>query len=254
MTAPYNDLDYGCADKIMRYLRAHYRRGVGKRSFYNRGRSDMNITIEAPSGGEYDTYIKKVKERYNRWQWKIMVFKIAYALLLAKLAFDTLTMEVGPKLEFGREFPFNSVFYQAFVNGLLNLTFTIHGWVLVAGLLFGWVWIKKVARNKAHFECPFAACNEEIRIYEPWECPKCRDNKETIPGLFGTFFDQCKKIISRHPISVLPARRYSSLFPTAGQTNLQSVRRVYCRVIMLFRFLPHSLFNNNTYRGIGFNR
>ena len=67
------------------------------------------------------------------------------------------------------------------------------GWILLAMLIIWRFLAKKITQNKAHFECPFGACNEEIRIYEPWECPKCRDDKETLPGLWGTFWDQCKK-------------------------------------------------------------
>jgi hypothetical protein len=153
----------------------------------------VNITVKAPPGGEYDIDIQKVKTQYNWWRWRIMGFRIVFMALLAKWTFDTLLMEFIPKSEFGRELPYSSPVFQVFANGFMNLIFTWQGWIVIAGFIVWVIWVKKFTRNKAHFECPFGNCNEEIRIYEPWECPKCRDNKETIPGLFGTFFDQCKK-------------------------------------------------------------
>jgi hypothetical protein len=153
----------------------------------------VNITVKAPAGGRYDTDIQKVKQKYIEWRRKTIFFRIAFALAWSVWMSFVSGMEITPKLEFGNEFPFNTDWYQAFVHGFLNIIFTWQGWIGIGGLVFWWVWGEKFSQNRAHFECPFSACNEEIRIYEPWECPKCRDDKETLPGLWGTFWDQCRK-------------------------------------------------------------
>jgi hypothetical protein len=157
------------------------------------GNTQVNITVRAPPGGEYDVDVKAVKRKYNWWRWRIMSFRIVCLILLSIWTLKTLMMKTA--IVFSPEPPFNSVYFQAFVDALYNLFFTAPGWIALAGFLVLWVWIKKVNKNKAHFECPFGNCREEIRIYEPWECQNCRDDKETTPGLFhfGTFFDKCKK-------------------------------------------------------------
>jgi hypothetical protein len=178
----------------------------------------VNITVKAPQGSEYDVDVQAVKRKYNWWRWRINGFNIVCFIVLAIWTLDTLTMKTV--IVFSREPPFNSFYFQAFVNALYNLFFTVPGWIALTGFFVLWVLVKKVNQNKAHFECPFGDCGEEIRIYEPWECQKCRDDKETIPGLFhfGTFFDECKKEHEQESYKCPSCRNVFKLIPN-GSTD-----------------------------------
>jgi hypothetical protein len=142
----------------------------------------VNITVKAPAGGRYDTDIQKVKERYIKWRWKIVIVLLVAAALWSWW-FGSLA-----------EWPETGDFLSQAKTYIYNL-FVDHSFQAPAALFILAAcgkWLAYVADKKIHFECPFPECNMQVFINEPWECPKYRDDKETLPFLWHTFFDECK--------------------------------------------------------------
>jgi hypothetical protein len=143
----------------------------------------VNITEEAPPGGEYDTDIQKVKEKYRNWRRKIITVVIVWSVLWSVWLF------------FLADWPVSEDFFLPMIKAYFYNLITLHpfqtlfAFFILAGLVR---WIYCMGNKKIHFECPIHNCNTEIFVNEPWECPYCRDDKETVPFFWHTFFDKCK--------------------------------------------------------------
>lgn len=143
----------------------------------------VNFTVKAPSGGEYDVDVQKVKEKYRRW--RIPMFFSVPCFLGALFFWIAMTYVSASSVSWWENLKYDVSW----------VFFTWQGWValfLFSSMVLAvryWLW------GVHHFQCPFP-CNAEIRIDEPWDCPYCVGKKTTIvdcPPLFHTFFDTCRK-------------------------------------------------------------